>query len=316
MSRRSVRSANLAPGSAVLLHRSYRWRAAGPSKTPDPQRSTCNGAVWASPAPSQVTPGFWNIGVCPAPGLARRSRPRAGTTLLEVMVVIGVMALMMAVAVPSLSAIWDLEQRGIARDLAQTYRFLQSEATLRNVCFRIVYALDEGGYTIEVGDPSTLVFGTPDQREEALAAQEKQIKLFNKDPAPSPSGAVSASDDPGTGSEARFAGLDVQGFESKVEFPVTTRYGFAYTPQYRQPQEPTPVDEERKEEDGPNVVYSYIFPNGDVEYTVIRIVDVDDPADGYTVEVEPTSGKVTVSAEETEIGASLAWLPESAPESD
>lgn len=218
---------------------------------------------------------------------------RKGFTLLEMMVVIGVMALTLAVAVPSLSSIWDLEQRGIARELAQTYRFLQSEATLRNVCFRVKYDLDAGGYAIEVGDPSSLVFGSPEEREEAMQAEEKAIKMFDTPglsgmsaPLGSP---TTVSQDGGTGSDKKFAGLDMSGFNSKVEFPVTTRYGFVYTPQYKDPQAPTPEGVERKEEDGPNVVYSYVFPNGDIEYTVVRLVDSDDPEDGYTIEAEPSS---------------------------
>jgi type II secretory pathway pseudopilin PulG len=248
--------------------------------------------------------------------MIRTSRAREGTTLLEMMVAIGIMALMLAVAVPSLAAIWDLEQRGLARDLAQTYRFLQSEATLRNVCFRIAYDLDAGGYTIQVGDPSTLVFGTPEEREAARAEEEKGIKMFDKPAAaaePSADG-TTVSGDAGTGTDRKFTGLDVQGFESKVEFPVTTRYGFVYTPEYAEPQVPTPPDVERKEEDGPNVVYSYVFPNGDIEYTVVRIVDVDDPEDGYTVEAEPTSGRVTIDPDLVDVGASLAWLPSDPPE--
>lgn len=251
-----------------------------------------------------------------SPRMIRASRARPGTTLLEMMVAIGIMALMLAVAVPSLAAIWDLEQRGLARDLAQTYRFLQSEATLRNVCFRIAYDLDAGGYTIEVGDPSTLVFGTPEEREAARAEEERGIKLFDKPAEPTSASAdgTTVSADGGTGSDRKFTGLDVQGFESKVEFPVTTRYGFVYTPQYAEPQIPTPSDEERKEEDGPNVVYSYVFPNGDIEYTVVRLVDADDPEDGYTVEAEPTSGRVTIDPDLIDVGASLAWLPSDPPE--
>lgn len=240
---------------------------------------------------------------------------RGGTTLLEIMVVLGIMALVIAVGVPSLSAIWDLEQRGLARDLAQTYRFLQSEATLRNVCFRINYDLDAGGYSIEVGDPSTLVFGTPEEAEAARELEEKSIKLFDKPLTPTPASGegTSVSGDDGNGADRKFTGLDVAGFESKVEFPVTSRFGFVYTPQYKEPQEPTPPDVTRKEEEGPNVVYSYIFPNGDIEYTVVRIVDSDDPEDGYTVEAEPASGRVTIDPDLTVVGQSLAWLPTEAP---
>jgi hypothetical protein len=44
-------------------------------------------------------------------------------------------------------------------------------------------------------------------------------------------------------------------------------------------------------------------------------VDIEDPADGYTVEVEPFSGQVRLETDETAIGASLAWIPSEAPTS-
>ncbi len=251
-------------------------------------------------------------------GLRAKGRVRGAFTLLEMMVVIGVMALILAVAVPSLSSILDLEQRGLARDLAENYRFLQSEATLRNVCFRIAYDLDAGGYTIEVGDPSSLVFGSPEEREDARKEEEKQIKLFDGPGLSdamnsSATGGTTVSKDAGNGADKKFAGLTLSGFESKVEFPATTRYGFVYTPEYKDPQEPTPDDQERKPEEGPNVVYSYIFPNGDIEYTVVRIVDASSPTDGYTVEAEPSSGRVTIDPDLTQVGQSLSWLPTEAP---
>jgi hypothetical protein len=43
------------------------------------------------------------------------------------------------------------------------------------------------------------------------------------------------------------------------------------------------------------------------------VVDTEDPEDGYTVEVEPLSGKVTIESELRDIGESMSWIPGEAP---
>lgn len=235
------------------------------------------------------------------PRCAPRAR-RRGVTLIEIVVVLAIMALVLAVAIPGLSGILDLKQRGAARDLASTYRFLVQEAAMRNVTFRIAYDLEANSYSIEMGDPDTLVFSSPRARQDYEEAQERKLKLFSK---PGKDGAPEES-----ATAARFAGLDMDGFESKVLLPEGTVWGFVYTPQYDGPQVPKPREHE---DDPPQVVYSYVFANGEAEYTVVRVVDADDPEDGFSVEVEPVSGNVRVDAELIEVGASLAWLPAEAP---
>lgn len=233
-------------------------------------------------------------------GRHRRAR-RAGFTLVELLVVLAIVVGIIAVAVPSLYALFDLEQRGAARQLAMTYQFLSAEAAMRNVTFRVAYYLDEGSYEIQVGDPDTLVFTTPEARAEYEEQQERRLRFASKETEE----AVAAE------AEGRFSGLELPGFDGKVTLPSGSRFGFVYTPQYEEPQ--TPSEEEPDPEDPPRVAYSYVFASGEVEYTVVRIVAAGDAEDGYSVEVEPVSGNVRVESEPTEIGASLAWLPAEAP---
>ena len=62
------------------------------------------------------------------------------------------------------------------------------------------------------------------------------------------------------------------------------------------------------------MAYTYIFPNGTVEYTLIRIVSEDDPEEGYTIEVEPVSGRVNIMEEERRPEDATSWLPDEGPE--
>jgi type II secretory pathway pseudopilin PulG len=234
-------------------------------------------------------------------------RSEAGISLLEIMVVIAIMAVVLAIGVPSLSAIFDLQQRGAARELAMTYSFLVNEASMRNVTFRIAYHLDEGWYQIEVGDPDTQIFSDPESRARFEAEREDRMRRVGDRPAEPEEGEEAEESD----ALDRFAGLTAPGFQSKVQLPSNSTFLFVYTPQYDGPQTPS-EDPPEKAEDA-KVVYSYVFANGVAEYTMVRIVSVDDPEDGYTVEVEPISGRVSIESELRDIGESLSWIPTEAP---
>ena len=86
-------------------------------------------------------------------------------TLVEIMVTIAVIAIVVAIAVPGLSGLLDLQRRDAARTIAETYQWLLDEAAMRNVTFRVAYKLDERSWMVEVGDADTVVFSTPEERE-------------------------------------------------------------------------------------------------------------------------------------------------------
>ena len=70
------------------------------------------------------------------------------------------------------------------------------------------------------------------------------------------------------------------------------------------------MPEEGEEE---RIAYSHVFSDGSAEHTVIRIIELDDEDEGYSLEVEPISGQVKVSNDLIEARESLAWVPEEAP---
>ena len=99
-----------------------------------------------------------------------------------------------------------------------------------------------------------------------------------------------------------------------VSLPPGTIFAWVHTPQYDKPVE---ASDEPPEDDEPHALaYSFIFPNGYAEPTLIRIVDEDDEDDGYTLEVEPLSGRVLLHEEEVELDDVLGWIPEEGPELD
>jgi type II secretory pathway pseudopilin PulG len=230
-------------------------------------------------------------------------------TLLEILVVMAVMAVVMAIGLPSLQSIFDVQQRGAARELALTYKFLRAEAAMRNVTFRIAYNLDANSYRIEVGEPGALVFSDPAEREQVERAEREKMRGMSKsDRARAEDGVQEVGEEP---EKSRFEGLDLPGFTTAVELPPDTIFAWVWTPQYPEPQSPS--DERPESEEEQRIVYSYVFANGEAEHTVVRIADVADAEDGYTVEVEPLSGVVSVESEVREVGASMAWLPTEGP---
>ena len=241
-------------------------------------------------------------------------RSRQGLTLIEIMVVIAVLALIVAVSIPSLGGLLDLQRRGSAKELAQTYQALVDEAALRNVTFRVAYDLDANTWKVEVGDPGTLVFGSPEERE--VHERELRDKMSRYTQREIEEGV--AEDDLGEDpTQGQFEGLSELGFVTEQQLPSDTRVEFVYTPQYApdgarselEPGEELPEDLEDR-----TIAHTYIFPDGSAEHTVVRLVDVDDPDDGYTIEVEPLTGKVNLTTEVIEPGQSMAWLPVEGPQ--
>ena len=240
---------------------------------------------------------------------AGRPIARLGMTLIEIMVVIAIMAVVMAVGVPTLRGVLDAEQTASARELALTYRYLRDESALRNVTFRIAYDLDTASYAVEVGDPATLIFTDPESREEFEEEIEDQLKRFtDRELEEGLAADVEAK-------KGRFAGLSDPALEGAVALPGNSFFHWVYTPQYEEPVF-APEEPAEDEDDPHTIVYSYIFPNGFAEQTIVRIASLDDPEDGYTLVVEPLSGRVNLYSndEDIDIEELLDWLPDEGPE--
>ncbi len=223
-------------------------------------------------------------------------------TLVEIIVVLSIIGIVAAVAVPSLAGVFDVQQRSAALEMARMYRFLLSEAALRNVTFRVAFDLDGQTWKVEVGDPDSLVFGTVEEMEAWQKEQEKNRDRFKSKED------VAAEEDADV--MGRFADLSFPGIDSAGVLPGNCVFAWVYTAQYPEPVRPS---EEAVEEGEHRVAYSYVYPNGTADYTLVRIVDEDDREDGYTVEVEPLSGETRVDGDIKEPGESMSWLPDEAP---
>jgi prepilin-type N-terminal cleavage/methylation domain-containing protein len=231
---------------------------------------------------------------------------RRGMTLIEVMVTVAIVLLILAVGIPSIAGLMALQQRGVVYELATTFAYLRDEATLRNVTFRISFNLDRGTYEVQAGSPDATIFSSELERVEWERDLEDRLSAFTEREIQE-----GAADDL-MDQTGRFQGLEDVTLDSKVELPGGSRYAWVWTPQHEDPVEPAEFPPEDSEDD--TIVYAHIFPNGQLEPVVVRIVDEDDADEGWTIIVEPLTGRIHLEDSLVEPEDLFDWLPTEGPE--
>lgn len=228
------------------------------------------------------------------------------------MVVVAVMALVMAVAAPSLSGLLDLQQEQAAKEIAQTYTWLIDEARLRNVSFRIAYNLDENTWKVQVGGADATTFATPEDRQKAEQELRDEMRRYTE----------RELDEEGKRAEIeksvgmnQFKGLDESDFKTARKLPDGVRFAWVYTPAYGDrglhPSEKPPDSPEDE-----HIAYTYVFPDGSAEHAIVRLVDADAPddsEDGWTIEVQPINGEVRLTRDIVNPTDAMRWLSDDAP---
>ncbi len=109
-----------------------------------------------------------------------------------------------------------------------------------------------------------------------------------------------------------FETLGKQG-RTEVQLPGGVQIGGVYTPQYGRIVKPGDTLSEQTDEDAPTEVYSYIMNNGFTEHTLVWLVKDNDPDDGWTVEVEPLSGRVHLHGELLDLYDVQKRIPDEGP---
>ncbi|MFT7518119.1 MAG: hypothetical protein ACI9MC_000246 [Kiritimatiellia bacterium] len=234
--------------------------------------------------------------------------------LLEIMIVVGIMMGLLVVAIPLTGYLLRLDQKQVASGLAIKYQRLHDEAQLRNLTFRIAYHIDDQYYEVEVGESAALLFTDPEKRAEHEAAVQEKLEHDQSRFASDDDG-VQVNDDGLAIEDAKFTAIQDR-FTKKVQLPDGTRFIGVYTPAYGEMIQPTGEDPEEMDPEDKRVVYSYILPSGISEHTLIQIGRTGDDDHGYTVEVEPMTGKVYVDAELRDYKDRFDFVPDEGPDLD
>lgn len=192
---------------------------------------------------------------------------RRGFTLTEILVVVALIALLSAVALPSISNLFKVSLRSLSRELATAIRESYNSTVITGRVHRVVYDLDNGQYWVESGPEGALL--------DSAAARERkeQEKRWAKSDEVKP--------------DERFK-LEKTVTRKKQTLPSGVKFVRVRTDSNR-----TGVTE--------GVAYTHFFPQGITEPTVIQLSDSENHA--VSLEITSTIGKTRlIEGEVTESG--------------
>ncbi|MCO4771709.1 MAG: prepilin-type N-terminal cleavage/methylation domain-containing protein [Deltaproteobacteria bacterium] len=269
----------------------------------------------------------------------RHHHAQRGTTLIEIMVVLALAALMMAVAIPTLSTVLGVDKRRASRELAATMRWAYEEATIRNQSMRIAYDLDHNTYWVEAADSEVRIHKDwrareafdeyLEEKQEADArvreraasgtnAQQNLSELlagFQGDDGSTPNaggllggllggGGILPGARGGEYKVNRFQPLGEGMMGGRVELPNSVRFWGVWTPMFDEVQRPHDEFELEQIQQEPEptyrILYTHVFPGGYMEDSVVYVSD-QAGEDITSLVVEPLIGRVVVSEGEAEV---------------
>jgi prepilin-type N-terminal cleavage/methylation domain-containing protein len=194
--------------------------------------------------------------------MTSRSRPTtrtfndAGFTLVEILVVIGLIGLVMGIAVPNIGMALKMNLQGSTRELATIIRTAHDEAVLKGQVYRIAFDIDKSQYWVESGDRDFLMRSTEQEAAEKKKNERRsdEEKEKHKD----------------SFSLATSVTKKKKSLSQGVKFTdlVTSR---------------------SKDPIAGGIVYAYVFPHGFIEKLVVHLKDSFDRE--TTLVVSSVSGK-------------------------
>lgn len=191
-------------------------------------------------------------------------RPR-GFTLVELLIVMGLVALLAVLAVPALEGISGANARRAAGELAGSMRALYGIASLRGATCRMALDLDQRAWWAECAP------GRVGMSQEAAA-----------DPEAEPGGALGRADAKDRAARAREARTRFRAYSDRLvekrELPGEASFGPIHL-------------EGRRDAVDRGVVYVHFFAGGQAQRAWVPVVD---GRNHYTVVVEPFTGRARV----------------------
>lgn len=184
-----------------------------------------------------------------------------GFSLIELLVVVALMALIGAMAVPSISSVFKLSLGSTTRDIATTVRYAYNAAMMTKKVHRLVFDLKKHQYWVEVG-PQNLLMDT----EETKARRERARRFGSK----------RDEDQEAATSEFSLASYVTR---KKTDLPRGVEFEDVTT-------------EQSKDPITTGLAYTHFFPHGIIEQTVIHLKDTSNHK--ATLVIAPIVGRTKV----------------------
>jgi hypothetical protein len=261
--------------------------------------------------------------------------------LLEVVIALAIAMAMLMLGTMFFSNVTGAREFTAVRTLVSQIRLAQQQATIENRVYRVVFDLDSNSFMVEAGGAEALTYRDPEQRQEMEEklqedmgdekAEEELKQLIRcaqsqqQNAGASCDGLADLEMDPEQalalleekkGGSGGFQAASKMFFDpTKAPLPNGVLIAGVYTPAYGEYLRPLEEDE-REEEDVRQVAFAHIFPGGVSEHTVIQIVREGREDFGYTIEIEPLSGKITVDSVVRDWDDRDYEIPENGPELD
>ncbi len=242
----------------------------------------------------------------PTRGEVRRQFPKGGMTsgftLLELMIVVFLIALALAIGLPSFNALTYAKLRKASVRLAGTIRFLYSQAAIKSKCMRLTFDLKRHSYKVEIAmDGWCLIDRKQKTAFEAKREEEKREKKRKEEEKRAESQVQLQPQS--------FLNNWWQG-EQKVELKLKrTTFQEVSGKILKSRRLPEGVEfdgifvEHQREiysaKDGPRYAYLHCFPLGRCERAVIYLKDRRGKI--FSLEVKPLTGRVVIHPEKLKL---------------
>lgn len=207
---------------------------------------------------------------------------RRGMTLIEISVALLLIAVLMGMAIPSVSNITRADLRSTARKLASTIRYTYDLAARKNDTFRLVFDLDERTWWIESAGDKFLL--NREKTEVVDGALDLEAEEEDEDRRFVTRGFIESGEMWRPKRKATFSNFS-EPLTPKITLPDTVAYQDVWVAH-------------QTERVTTGQAYLYCFPTGMTERAVIHLIDEDD--NPYTLWVYPLTGRVKIYPEYVE----------------
>lgn len=177
-------------------------------------------------------------------GSQKAIQREGGFTLVEMLVVVGIVGLAFGVAIPSISNFFKISINSATRELAATVKQAYNSTMITGLVHRVVYDFKKNEFWVEVG-PTQVLLNTKETKE----AYERKLRFKTSDE----QAEIKKQED------SKFS-LAKSVTKKKLKLPTGVIYADVVTEQFDEPQ---------KE----GTAYTHFFPHGMTEQTLIHLKD-------------------------------------------